>query len=141
MKVNMTPIIDIVFLLIIFLVVVCQQIDAENFEVSVPDECNFAQENRRDIGRFTTITIMKQGPEKNVVFAVGAEKTVLSENENLSAWLIERINAQLKQRKGREKIVSLRIDKDITYGCAQYALAAVAQSDATDIQLATLRER
>ena len=36
MKFNMTPIIDIVFLLIIFLIVVCQGIDAENFDVAVP---------------------------------------------------------------------------------------------------------
>ena len=141
MKFNMTPIIDIVFLLIIFLVVVCQQIDAENFEVSVPDDCGFAQEKRQDIGRFTTVTVMKNHQENRVVFAVGAEKAVLSESENLSNWLAERINVQLHQRESREKIVSLRIDKDITYDYAQYALAAVAQSNATDIQLATLREK
>ena len=141
MKFNMTPIIDIVFLLIIFLVVVCQQIDAENFEVAVPDQCGFAQEKQQDVGRFPTITVMKQGREKTVVFAVGAEKTTFSENEHLSDWLTERINAQLQQQNSSEKIVSLRIDKDIDYSCAQYALAAVAQSDATDIHLATLRKR
>ncbi len=40
---NMTPIIDIVFLLIIFFLVVCQFIEAENFPVAVPDGCEFTQ--------------------------------------------------------------------------------------------------
>ena len=63
---NMTPIIDIVFLLIIFFLVVCQFIEAENFPVAVPDGCEFAQSefepgeqvttncsiDRRSFGRF-----------------------------------------------------------------------------------------
>jgi len=37
------------------------------------------------------------------------------------------------------RVVTLRIDKGICFGEAQYALAAVAQSSATDIQLAVSR--
>jgi biopolymer transport protein ExbD len=39
-----------------------------------------------------------------------------------------------------EAVVVLRIDKDISYGDAQYALAAAAESSATGLRLATLAE-
>ena len=35
---NLTPVIDIVFLLILFFLVVCQFIEAENFPVNVPEK-------------------------------------------------------------------------------------------------------
>jgi hypothetical protein len=37
------------------------------------------------------------------------------------------------------RVVILRIDKDISFSQAQYALAGVAASSATDIQLAALK--
>ena len=55
---NMTPIIDIVFLLIIFFLVVCQFIEAENFPVTVPDDCEFAQSDSEPGGQVTTVTVM-----------------------------------------------------------------------------------
>ena len=40
---DMTPIIDVVFLLIIFFMLVCQFIAAEQFQVEVPDQISSAQ--------------------------------------------------------------------------------------------------
>jgi len=70
---NMTPIIDIVFLLIIFFLVVCQFIEAENFPVTVPDNCQFAQSEPDPGAQLTTVTVMKT-TEDEVDFAVGSEK-------------------------------------------------------------------
>ena len=42
---SITPMIDVVFLLIIFFLVVCKFIEAENFPVEIPDNCQFAQKN------------------------------------------------------------------------------------------------
>jgi hypothetical protein len=39
-----------------------------------------------------------------------------------------------------KRVVTLRIDKDIPYAEAQYALAAVAKSTATDIRLAAIKD-
>ena len=39
-----------------------------------------------------------------------------------------------------ERVVVLRIDRDISYADAQYALAAAAESSASRLRLATLAE-
>lgn len=135
----MTPIIDVVFLLIIFFLVVCQFIEAENFPVTVPDGCQFAQSNADAGVQVTTLTVMK-GPER-ITFAVGPEEIPAQDNAGMSGVterLAELIDARLRDLPPDEKVVTLRIDKDVPFAQAQYALAAVAQSTATNVQLAVL---
>jgi biopolymer transport protein ExbD len=142
-SVNMTPIIDIVFLLIIFFLVVCQFIEAENFPVAVPDDCEFAQGNDEPGTQMTTITVMKTN-EESIAFAVGSEKVLASAYPNLTGIvdkLVKLIDVRFRDLPLEHRIVTLRIDKDIRFAQAQYALAAVAASSATDIQLATLKEK
>ena len=55
---DMTPIIDVVFLLIIFFMLVCQFIVAENFQVEVPDQIATARENPAGQNLMTTVTVM-----------------------------------------------------------------------------------
>jgi hypothetical protein len=40
-----------------------------------------------------------------------------------------------------KKVVTLRIDKDVCFDNAQYALAAIAQSTVPDIRLAAIRDK
>ena len=82
---------------------------------------------------------MKDIGNGEIVFAVGAEKTDSSISADITAWLSEKIDRQLKNFRSGEKTICLRIDKDISYFHAQKALAAVAQSDADKTQLATLK--
>ena len=140
MKFNMTPVIDIVFLLIIFLVVVCGQIDAENFDVTVPDKCQFAQPIADNPIGITTITIAKDTENGQLIFALGSERTTALLTTDITAWLIKKIDQQLKNPSAAKKTICLRIDKDVSYFHAQKALAAVAQSNAAKIQLATLKQ-
>ncbi len=135
---NMTPVIDIVFLLIIFFLVVCQFIEAENFPVTVPDGCEFAQSDPEPGAQVTTVTVMKTTEEK-IDFAVGPEKITASGYVDIVDRLAELIDVRLKDLSLDRRVVTLRIDEDIRFAEAQYALAAVAQSSATDIQLAVLR--
>jgi biopolymer transport protein ExbD len=135
---NVTAIIDIVFLLIIFFLVVCRFIEAENFPVSVPDNCDFAQKQPRR-GQVTTVTVMKT--ETGVPqFAVGPELLAATDYPAMTRQMAERLNAQLKDLPEKQRVVILRIDKDIRYADAQHVLAAVAASNAKDIQLATISE-
>jgi biopolymer transport protein ExbD len=135
---NMTPIIDIVFLLIIFFLVVCQFIEAENFPVDVPDKCEFAQNDNEPGAQLTTVTVMKTSDD-NVAFAVGSEQVVLANDYEIAEQLARLIDIQLNNLSPHRRIVTLRIDRDIPFAQAQYALAAVAQSSATNIQLAALK--
>ena len=136
---NMTPIIDIVFLLIIFFLVVCKFIEAENFPVSVPDGCEFAQ-NHNDQAGIVTVTVMENS-NGMVSFAVGSEKISASNYTDVAENLTQLINLNLKNLPSERRIVTLRIDKDIRFGEAQHAITAVAASSATDIQLAAIKNK
>ena len=136
---NMTPIIDIVFLLIIFFLVVCQFIEAENFPVDVPDGCEFAQMPPQQRTQVTTVTVMKRSDGKTA-FAVGSEKILASGYNEIADKFARLIDEQLEKLPAEGRVVTLRIDKDICFAQAQYALAAVAQSCAKEVQLAVLSD-
>ena len=137
---NMTPIIDIVFLLIIFFLVVCQFIEAENFPVAVPDDCQFARSDPEPGAQVTTVTVMKT-TEDETGFAVGSEKISVSDYADIVEKLVQLIDISLSDLPPERRLVTLRIDKDICFSDAQYALAAVAASSATDMQLAALKNK
>ena len=137
---NMTPVIDIVFLLIIFFLVVCQFIEAENFPVAVPDGCEFAESDAERRAQVTTVTVMKSGDGRSD-FAVGSEKISGPTYTDVVEKLAQQIDVRLKDLPTDRRVVTLRIDKDVCFAEAQYALAAVAASCATDIKLAALKNK
>ncbi len=136
----MTPIIDIVFLLIIFFLVVCQFIEAENFPVTVPDNCEFAQSGSEPGAQVTTVTVMKTTAGRSD-FAVSSEKVTALSYADIVDKLAELIDVRLRDLPPERRVVTLRIDRQVCFGEAQYALAAVAQSSATDVQLAALKNK
>ncbi len=139
--INLTPIIDIVFLLIIFFLVVCQFIEAENFPVAVPEDCRFARGETEPGAQVTTVTVMRTAGH-GVGFAVGSQALSPSPDaDGLVERLARLIDARLSDLTGKRRVVTLRIDKDICFADAQYALAAIAASSATDVKLAVLKEK
>lgn len=134
----MTALIDIVFLLIIFFLVVCQFIEAENFPVSVPDNCKFARDETEHNQQITTVTVMKT-PAGKVDFAVGPQKIVASDGTAAARRIAELIDDNLKDLPADSRVVTLRIDEDVNFSHAQYALAGIAASSAINIQLAALK--
>ncbi|MCK4913233.1 MAG: biopolymer transporter ExbD [Planctomycetes bacterium] len=137
---NMTPIIDIVFLLIIFFLVVCQFIDAENFPVSVPQNCEFALDDNQPNAQFATVTVMKAN-DGRVSFAVGAENVSTSDNSKIAGHLAKLLDVRLENLPVDKRIVTLRIDKDVCFSDAQYALSGIAASTATDVRMAVLKKQ
>jgi biopolymer transport protein ExbD len=133
----MTPLIDIVFLLIIFFMVVCRFIEAENLPVSVPDDCRFAQRDSDRQGQITTVSITKTDGE--TIFAVDSE--MVDTGGDLAANLARLIDLRLKDVPIQGRTVTLRIDKDVCYAQAQYALAGIAASSARDIELAAIKDK
>ncbi len=136
---NLTPVIDIVFQLIIFFAVVCKFIEAENFPVAVPTGCGYAQSEVETQSALTTVSVIKADGEMSD-FAVGSEKVSASNYGEVADKLAEMINERLKALPSDGRTVTLRIDKDVRFAEAQYALAALAQSDATDIRLAVIKD-
>ncbi len=135
---NLTPVIDIVFLLIIFFCVVCHFIEAENFPVAVPDRCDFAESAEQPGSQITTLTVTK-ADDSQCRFAVGPEM-ILGSDSRLTEKLAHLLDSRLSTLSADSRTVTLRIDKGTPYAHAQYALAAVAQSSATNIRLASFKE-
>ena len=133
---NMTPIIDVVFLLIIFFMLVCQFIVAENYDVTVPDKITSAHDEKNE-DKLTTVTVMRQD-NGLIAYAVGSERFD-SNTKALAEKIAKRIDAQLNRLSGNEKIVNLRIDKEIDYRHSQYALAGISKSGATKIKMAVTK--
>ncbi|MGD0078794.1 MAG: biopolymer transporter ExbD [Sedimentisphaerales bacterium] len=139
---NVIPFVDILFQLIIFFVLACQLIEAENppVSVSVPDNCSYASVDDQRESQITTVTVMKDGREKSE-FAIGMEKIPASNYREVPAKLAGLLDQRLKQLPSNNKTVTLRIDKDVPYSQAQFALAGIAKSSATDIRLAVIKEQ
>ena len=136
---NMMPIIDVVFLLIIFFLLVCRFIVAENFEVAVPAQIANAQPPETAAEQTTTVTVMFE-PGGNVSYAVGAQKITPTDSTQIAGAIAEAIDKQLKNLPLDKRVVSLRNDKNITYRYTQHALAAISQSTATDIKWAVIKQ-
>jgi len=135
---DMTPIIDVVFLLIIFFMLVCQFIAAENFEVAVPDKITAAMPSQTDADQLTTVTVM-QDENGAVAYAVGPDVLPAVDGETMVLAIAASIDRKLANLPREKRVVSLRCDKDITFKHAKYALAGISQSSATDIKWAVIR--
>jgi biopolymer transport protein ExbD len=139
---NVIPFIDILFQLIIFFALACQFISTgvNGFPVAVPDGCKFAKSDNQSWVQVTTVTVIRITEEKTD-FAVGAEKVTAANYADITEKLAELIDARLKDLPAEGRVVILRIDKDVPFDQAQYALAGVAASSATDIRLAVLKDK
>ncbi len=136
----MTPMIDIVFLLIVFFVVVCHFIEAENFGVNVPDDCDLARSGDEDRPGMVTL-IVTESRNGQARFTVGPATFEGSGRTSLVNDIVAAIDSQLDTTKADDKVLMLRIDRTVPYSQAQYALAAAAQSRAQHLRIAALTEQ
>ena len=136
---NVIPFVDILFLLIVFFSLMGQILETEAPALLLPDGCDFAVAEDQMGAQVATVTLTRNEQGRSD-FAVGAEKVTGADYEEITGRLAGLIDSCLKELPADKRIVTLRIDKDIPYAEAQYALAAVAKSTATDIRLAALKE-
>jgi biopolymer transport protein ExbD len=133
----MIPTIDILFQLVIFFILACQFAVVEQFPLSVPDKCAAAKPQPQDQRNIITITVMNAPSGDGIECAVGNEKLTDTGGKTLAAQIAEKLNEKLSA--ANQRIVCLRIAKDVPFGQTQYALAGVAASSATDIQMAVMK--
>jgi biopolymer transport protein ExbD len=137
---NMTPIIDIVFLLIIFFMLVCQFIVAENFDLAVPDNITSAQPADAAHEKTTTVTVMFDH-DGNIAYAVGSQIISAPPGPQTIEAIAAAIDTRMQNLPADKRVVSLRSDKNIPFKNAKYALAAISQSSATDIKWAVNKQK
>ena len=136
----MTPIIDVVFLLIIFFMLVCQFIAAEQFQVEVPDQISSAQKTEPQKNEPLTITVMT-GENDKVTCAIGSEKLGDVKGKDLALLIQSAIDESLLRKDIPEKTVCLRCDKSITFGQVKYILSGISKSKAVNLDWAVLAEQ
>lgn len=137
---DMTPIIDVVFLLIIFFMLVAQFIVAEQYKVTVPDNIKTAQ-NRTDAEQKQPLTItVTPDAERGVICAVGAEKLAPVEGKDMKPLITSVINDYLAEHKPVDKTVRLRCDRSVPFGQVKYILSGISQSRAENLDWAVLSE-
>ncbi|RKY13451.1 MAG: hypothetical protein DRP52_02725 [Planctomycetota bacterium] len=136
---DMTPIIDVVFLLIIFFMLVAQFIVAEQYKVSVPGEIKTAQAKDTEEIHPLTITVMPD-ERQGFVCAVGSEKLASVKGKDMKALIISAINDYLTKHKPDDKTVRLRCDRSISFGQVKYILSGISQSHAQNLDWAVLAD-
>ena len=135
----MTPIIDVVFLLIIFFMLVCQFIAAEQFEVEVPDHISSAQKSETSQTQPLTITVMA-GENERSECRVGSEKLGTVKGDDQAMLIQTAIDDFLVEHSASERTVRLRCDKSVTFGDVKHILSGISSSQATDLEWAVLGE-
>lgn len=131
---DMTPVIDVVFLLIIFFMLVCQFIGAERFAVELPEGIASAAALSDDA---QTLTLTVAFQDDGVLYAVNHERLQVARPDDLSALIAAAIDAHYRHSpRHSRRTVRLRCDKSARFADVRPVLQAIAQSTATDIDWA-----
>ena len=136
---DMTPIIDVVFLLIIFFMLVCQFIAAEQFKVDLPDEIASSQKQQAQEDKPLTITVMKTGTGQTTC-AIGPDQLADVDGEDLAMLIASAVDDYLVRENPTDKTVRLRCDKSVRFGQVKHILAGISKSDAENLDWAVLSE-
>ncbi|MHC5163156.1 MAG: ExbD/TolR family protein [Planctomycetota bacterium] len=137
---DMTPIIDVVFLLIIFFMLVAQFIAAEQYQVEVPDAIKSAQApNAEEQKRPLTITVLPD-QEQGFICAVDSEELASVEGKDMKMLITSVVNDYFNEYKVAEKTVRLRCDRTVPFGQVKYILSGISQSRAENLDWAVLSE-
>jgi biopolymer transport protein ExbD len=130
---DMTPVIDVVFLLIIFFMLVCQFITVEQFRVEVPEQIASAAAVGDE--RLLTLTIVPDGG--GTLYAVEAERLAVDNPADLPALIAAAIDDYYRSAPGGQpRTVRLRCDKATNYGQVRPVLEGIAASSATNLDWA-----
>ena len=135
---DMTPVIDVVFLLIIFFMLVCQFIVAERFRVEVPDEIASAVPPK-SAERPLTVTVLPDGD--GTLYAIGNERLDIDNAEDIAPLYAAAIDDYFQTHPAiTNRVVRLRCDKSVAFGCVRPVLKGIAQSSATTVDWAARHE-
>jgi len=159
---NMTAMIDVVFLLIIFFMLICRFIGQENYELVIPDDCANAMAAEHSDRNAVTISVFARSSEVSrgvqadhsatgpsspagVVYAVRsvlydlASPLYQNDPQQMFSDMSDEIVRQAARKNNR--LVHLRAGKELTYGQVQEVLLALSQAGIKKVQLAAFRTK
>jgi biopolymer transport protein ExbD len=137
---NITPVIDIVFLLIIFFVLDFQFFGSNSQDIELPDKCSYAQKDAEPPAGTVAIVVL-QTSDGEIKYSVNNRLVNATDSCKLAEQMAGMINECCEGIQPESRVVILRIDKELHFGKAQHALASASLSTATTIKIATLAEK
>lgn len=145
----MTPMIDIVFLLIIFFMLVCQFITQENYQLVIPDDCPAAivpdqlDRNAVIVSAFPNPLAPLSSESASVIYAVHSQRfdpQSPAYRDNPSRLLTDITNKIITEAALKSQpLVHLRAHRGLTYRDVQPTLIALSRAGITRVQLAAFR--
>jgi biopolymer transport protein ExbD len=131
---DLTPVIDVVFLLIIFFMLVCQFIAAEQFAVVVPDQIQTAQSQTQQTAPLTVTVLIDE--QQQAVCAVGSQRLANVEGQDLAKLISSDVDEAVASSP--DKTVRLRCDKRASFGQVKYILSGLSNSTADKLDWAVI---
>lgn len=136
---NMTPLIDVVFILIVFFMLICQFIVQENVPVEVPDACENAEMEIEDREPITVSVYASPEDAAGVTsYAVRARRFEPESVETAGGDITGKLAAEIREQAERRTnpVIHLRADKNLRYADVQPALSALARAGVSEVHLA-----
>lgn len=134
---NLTAMIDVVFLLIVFFMLICQFIRQEYVPIQVPQRVEALQpEQSQDQ---VTVSIYADPQSGNPQVAVRGRHFPYSGDEIWAVAVTAEI--QQEQAKHRDQPVRLRAEESLAYGDIRPVLEALGQAGVTQLQLSVQGDR
>jgi biopolymer transport protein ExbD len=135
--VNMTPMIDVVFLLITFFILVGTYTTQDSLEVVLPDKIVSGEKFNPQPGVLVTITVM----QKDGQACYSADSDILPGQDArlLEKMITSAIDGQ-ELKPGQDLTVCLRCDKQIAFKDVRPVLEGIAKSSAEKIQWAIVKD-
>jgi len=134
---NITPVIDIIFLLIVFFVLDFQFFGNDSDNVELPDKCDFAKPCQQALPDAAAVVVTETEFGK-IQYSVNNQKMDSVNHQLLVQQMTTTIDNRIKDLPKESRIVILRIDRNLDFSNARYAIDAVSASTATKIKIATL---
>ncbi len=136
---SMTPVIDIVFLLIIFFVFTFRYIAAENFAITVPDEATHALTDIAQRTDSITLSVWYDDDLEQLLCAVGADIVDITDGVD-TARVVGLINQYCQSLQTDSAVINLRMNKDMVFKDYSALINAVSLSDVKELSIAAIGE-
>ncbi len=140
----MTPMIDVVFLLIVFFMLICQFISQDNERLVVPDQCSTVTEEQYKAENEIIVQVWSQNTDPDtVIFSVGQNDfTAKAGASDSFAALISELSDTLKAAADGMQNPIIRLRGDGRLSCSQVrpAIKAAAAAGLANIRFAAFKD-
>jgi biopolymer transport protein ExbD len=136
---NITAIIDIIFILIIFLLFLGQFIARENIEIAVPEEISNSLRDEGDAPNEMILSVKKDEVTGDVMCYLKSVQLDITLEEVPQLAVASMINKQLELAT-ENQVVNLRMDKELVYREFEPIIAGIAASNIKNMIISGLQE-